>query len=560
MRGRRVLAILALAGAIGLIVPGEAWAKVSADSFYTGAATTTTGTATARNVAPVSNSGLAYSLYWESANGQTSNYGSDGNTFDPSRLARSLVDIDNYQSLKAVLTVSNSSSAPRRLEGVFRLPLYGYTGTHDNEALLRATASTLTSTDASTGVTAALLSQGASEATATPVPLSGAASAYAAAGGDMGSLDRILLAGSIAPGETVRIEIPLALANDSDAILWGAQWSSISYVRPNSNTYGTLPISSEIRFARQMTHVDADGAARGLLDSTGRYFLGVRSDEGSYNYVQAPEEIQASAPRISLGDLAVNNIVGSDRHEATVDDVVYSGARYYINLDRIKAAVRDLGWSVAAGSSVEIDPDPADDLYSEYTYGTYGAPFLRANDASGTRLHLNSTDLNGVDIGTLFTEVRNVIETRDLELSVGDSWSAADSLVSMVDHAGDRVSPDDAAHVRVVSDVDTTRPGTYSVRFYYYHGGDAASAGDDYEASRTATVTVKGGADSGQTGRTDGRESASGSEKPDGPGAAPRRRRRAALPKTGDAALLAASAAAASGAALAGAAWFHRRR
>gem|GEM_PF-5715513 len=40
-----------------------------------------------------------------------------------------------------------------------------------------------------------------------------------------------------------------------------------------------------------------------------------------------------------------------NRHSAAVNDARYTGGTYHINLDQVKAAVRDSGYSVAPGSS-----------------------------------------------------------------------------------------------------------------------------------------------------------------------------------------------------------------
>ena len=180
---------------------------------------------------------------------------------------------------------------------------------------------------------------------------------------------------------------------------------------------------------------------------------------------------------------------------------MYSGSVYTIDLRRIRDAIKDLGWSVGTGNSavvypglpdwvLSVDDDPSDDLMQEYRYRKAAAEADIVNP-DGSKAILDGVNSDGIRIGSVHVRLRPTIQTRDLELSVGDAWQPSDSLVSMVDHAGSQVSLDDTAHARVEHNVDTTLPGVYAVRFYHHPSGNAASGGD-YETSRAASVTVMG--------------------------------------------------------------------
>ena len=180
---------------------------------------------------------------------------------------------------------------------------------------------------------------------------------------------------------------------------------------------------------------------------------------------------------------------------------MYSGSVYTIDLRRIRDAIKDLGWSVGTGSSavvypglpdwvLSVDDDPSDDLMQEYRYRKAAAEADIVNP-DGSKAILDGVNADGIRIGSVHVRLRPTVQTRDLELSVGDAWQPSDSLVSMVDHAGSQVSLDDTAHARVEHNVDTTLPGVYAVRFYHHPSGNAASGGD-YETSRAASVTVMG--------------------------------------------------------------------
>lgn len=544
--------VAAAALAFAMVTPSPALAAPSAESFFTGAGTTADGPATTVNDTSVEAGGLQYGLYYTDDSGETSNFAS-ADDLDVSKINRSIIDADNYKNLELVLEVYNGSDAEQTVSGSLSIPLDRYTGRSDAEARLVATDGVYAgTTDAASNVR--LQFNGGNGVNSGLVSIFDAVDAYTAAGGTWADLRSVGITGTVAPGAHLSVHIPLTVTNMSDAILYGSDYANARY-RNNAVQFAgrdgasTRYISLGVRFARQVTYTDAEGAVHGLFESTGKYLAGTRDTQTAYNYTQVPAGIQALLPNISKGDIYLDNILYMNRHAATVNDVLYTGGVYRINLDRVKAAVRDSGYSVAPGSSERglyldipgwywgADEDLTDDLYGEYSYLTTGDAKIVSNTGDGTQVALNGEDASGNEIGSLYLELRPVISTRDLELSVGDAWTAADSLVSMVDHAGAAVDVSDTAHVRVVDNVDTSKPGVYQVRYYYYYRGDAAAAGDDYEASLTAKVTVKAPVEPAQPEQPTTPDAPAAADTT--PTSAPKRTvkrpvRAAALPQTGD--------------------------
>ena len=113
MQGRSFLAVMFAFLAALIFMPNIAYAA-SNNSFYNGTTT---------NVSPsVSADGLIErSIYFTDASGQTSNYAYKDN--DTTQMNRSIVDIDKYQNLQAVVKITNISSSPVSVNEVMQLHL-----------------------------------------------------------------------------------------------------------------------------------------------------------------------------------------------------------------------------------------------------------------------------------------------------------------------------------------------------------------------------------------------------------------------------------------------------
>lgn len=492
-------ALVAICAALAFSLTPLPAQALSTNSFYTG---TRPGGGSRVNDAPLTAAtGVTYALYYTDDSGQVSNYANVSDT-DVNRMDKSVADVDLVHNLRAVLVVTNPGDGPISFHARLSTPYADYAGggTEDRPLVRVSGAASFASTDDASEAYASLEADSGST---DPAPFADAAGAYAATNA-WDDLKRVTLSGSIQPGETLTVTLPLELTNETRAVLYGhgfaklGLWSSSTLEGRSNNA------SAFLRFARQLTEEDANGATVGRFQGGGKY-LGVtvvpEGDLLAGTFTPVPADVQAAIPEISLEDFHFDNINYLDRHRATDDPTLYSGSVYSIDLRRIRDAIRDLGWSVGTGNSAVVypglpdwvlneDENLDDDLMQEYRYRAAAKDAVILNP-DGSDATLRGVNADGIRIGSIHVRLRPTIQTRDLELAVGDSWQPSDSLVSMSDHAGAEVGLDDAEHARVEHDVDTSLPGTYAVRFYHHYAGNAASGGD-YETSRAATVAVTG--------------------------------------------------------------------
>ena len=502
---RALLAVMFGLLAALFFAPHAVYAASSA-SFYNGVTSNTTPS--------VSTDGLiARSLYYTDASGQTSNYGYKDN--DTTQMNRSIVDIDTYQNLQAVVKVTNLSSSAVSVNEVMQLPLTHYVNSGSN-ADLRATGFIFSSTNAGTAIK---LNIGGLNGGSGAQPAAHAYAAYQAAGQSDSEMRSISISGSLAPGETITLTVPLTLTNPSAINLYGTNYVPLTqYLLDHKTSYGNPRTS--IRFARQVLE---QGTNNSILGSNKKYLGVIINPDGSYYAI--PQDEQNAMPTISKSDIYVDNILYEDRHSATVNDALYTGGAYYIDLTNIKDAMKDLGYSVHTGNSnrglylnipgwqLAVDNDLADDVYQEYAYTSRSTGALQIYASEGST---DSVVLNENGVTPLYTELRKVVSAHNVTITANqDTWGITDNLDSIVDHNDNQVtlaagSADarikvvdqsgavvldtatmDATTVAQKAEEISKTPGAYSIMYYYYFNGNAAAAGNDYEASRTVTLTVK---------------------------------------------------------------------
>ena len=505
MQGRSFLAVMFAFLAALIFMPNIAYAA-SNNSFYNGTTT---------NVSPsVSADGLIErSVYFTDASGQTSNYAYKDN--DTTQMNRSIVDIDKYQNLQAVVKITNISSSPVSVNEIMQLPLTYYVSSSPNPDL-RATGFTFSSTNAATAINLNIngLNGGSGSQ-----PAANAYAAYQAAGQDNAEMRSVSISGTLAAGETITLTVPLTLTNGSTLNLYGTNYVGLTqYLLDHRTAYGNPRVS--IRFARQVLE---EGTNNSILSSNKKYLGVIIRPDGSYYAI--PQDEWNYMPNISASDIHVDNILYEDRHSATENDALYTGGAYYIDLTNIKNAMRDYGYSVHTGDSnrglylnlpgwqLAVDNDLADDVYQEYSYTSLSGSNLVINASENSTDEL---DLNNGVISPLYTELRQVVTAHDSTITANqDSWTILDNLDAMVDHSAGQVTPAagsadarvkvvdqsgtvvldtatmDAATVAQKAEEISKTPGAYSVTYYYYFNGNAAAAGNDYEAAKTVTLTVE---------------------------------------------------------------------
>lgn len=505
MQGRSFLAVMFAFLAALIFMPNIVYAA-SNNSFYNGTTT---------NVSPsVSADGLIErSVYFTDASGQTSNYAYKDN--DTTQMNRSIVDIDKYQNLQAVVKITNISSSPVSVNEIMQLPLTYYVSSSPNPDL-RATGFTFSSTNAATAINLNIngLNGGSGSQ-----PAANAYAAYQAAGQDNAEMRSVSISGTLAAGETITLTVPLTLTNGSTLNLYGTNYVGLTqYLLDHRTAYGNPRVS--IRFARQVLE---EGTNNSILSSNKKYLGVIIRPDGSYYAI--PQDEWNYMPNISASDIHVDNILYEDRHSATENDALYTGGAYYIDLTNIKNAMRDYGYSVHTGNSnrglylnlpgwqLAVDNDLADDVYQEYSYTSLSGSNLVINASENSTDEL---DLNNGVISPLYTELRQVVTAHDSTITANqDSWTILDNLDAMVDHSAGQVTPAagsadarvkvvdqsgtvvldtatmDAATVAQKAEEISKTPGAYSVTYYYYFNGNAAAAGNDYEAAKTVTLTVE---------------------------------------------------------------------
>lgn len=505
MQGRSFLAVVFAFLAALIFMPNIAYAA-SNNSFYNGTTT---------NVSPsVSADGLIErSVYFTDASGQTSNYAYKDN--DTTQMNRSIVDIDKYQNLQAVVKITNISSSPVSVNEIMQLPLTYYVSSSPNPDL-RATGFAFSSTNATTAINLNIngLNGGSGSQ-----PAANAYAAYQAAGQDNAEMRSVSISGTLAAGETITLTVPLTLTNGSTLNLYGTNYVGLTqYLLDHRTSYGNPRVS--VRFARQVLE---QGTNNSILSSNKKYLGVIIKPDGSYYAI--PQDEWNYMPTISASDIYVDNILYEDRHSATENDALYTGGAYYIDLTNIKNAMRDYGYSVHTGNSnrglylnlpgwqLAVDNDLADDVYQEYSYTSLSGSNLVINASENSTDEL---DLNNGVISPLYTELRQVVTAHDSTITANqDSWTILDNLDAMVDHSAGQVTPTagsadarvkvvdqsgtvvldtatmDAATVAQKAEEISKTPGAYSVTYYYYFNGNAAAAGNDYEAAKTVTLTVE---------------------------------------------------------------------
>ena len=505
MQGRSFLAVMFAFLAALIFMPNIAYAA-SNNSFYNGTTT---------NVSPsVSADGLIErSIYFTDASGQTSNYAYKDN--DTTQMNRSIVDIDKYQNLQAVVKITNISSSPVSVNEVMQLPLTYYVSSSPNPDL-RATGFTFSSTNTATAINLNISGLNGGSGSQ---PAANAYAAYQAAGQDNAEMRSISISGTLAAGETITLTVPLTLTNGSTLNLYGTNYVALTqYLLDHRTSYGNPRVS--VRFARQVLE---EGTNNSILSSNKKYLGVIIRPDGSYYAI--PQDEWNYMPTISASDIHVDNILYEDRHSATENDALYTGGAYYIDLTNIKAAMRDYGYSVHTGNSnrglylnlpgwqLAVDNDLSDDVYQEYSYTSLSSSNLVINASENSTDEL---DLNNGVITPLYTELRQVVTAHDSTITANqDSWTILDNLDAMVDHSAGQVTPAagsadarvkvvdqsgtvvldtatmDAATVAQKAEEISKTAGAYSVTYYYYFNGNAAAAGNDYEASKTVTLTVE---------------------------------------------------------------------
>lgn len=447
-----IAAITVLTCLLGVSTPAAMADPTTA--IYTGTDTTT---------AALTDGSLTHTTYFTASNRGGGIAESNRSAAAGSSPALSIVDIDEFVDLNAVVELSNTGDEPiDDLDVAVALPS-SYPAETGAPRLLVDAARLGTGKDGlspDSDTTGVEIAYGSSTESFSPYD-----EWSASTGGDWSALQALEFTGTLSPGETFTLTIPLSLANQDELDLTRVSWVGID---ERVLSPAGADASTRIRFARRVT--DAEGTSP--LTSTGQY-------RASSN---APDAIQSLMPTMQASDLTVSNIAtddASDAHAASADDRLFTGGTVSLGLARVKSAIRNAGWQV------EPDESTSDGLAASYTYAS---DVLHSTDAT------SGGALNGATV-----QVRQVISAVSSTVPLGASWSPADNLGWIHDHAGSDVGVD-SSDVRVETNVDTATPGVYQATYYYAPRAYYGSGG--YEAAVTVEVAVTASASATITGTT----------------------------------------------------------
>jgi len=200
-----------------------------------------------------------------------------------------------------------------------------------------------------------------------------------------------------------------------------------------------------------------------------KYTATTVSSDGQYEL--APDNIQKLMPRVKQGDIKVTSNPFFHSGSKTSYPNLYSGGSYQINLEstKIPDLVKNYGYSV----QLNKDGTP----WSIYSY---------------------QFDHDGSNNNSIYpyVAIRKVIDTKDLNLKVGNKWTENDNLISVI---GNDNRPLDSKNVTIkVSDPNgivkngtIIKDGQLSVKYSYKVSDKYYDKKEPYIISKTIYVNVK---------------------------------------------------------------------
>lgn len=468
------------------------------------------------NTTPLVSDGLSRRLRYVvvGKNGKTyeSNYAATYGGGDLNLPNASIVDVDQMSSIAFEATFTNTTDADMTVDVTYWLPeavRVGKSTTRDtdkNPRLVVSGAPTVTDADGATSsaLTVTMMDQDSAKKGEDGQPV------------EVAKNSRAGVKGTLTAGQTVTLTIPLTLANADTLDMantagYSASYATTQELYPRVN--GKAPASTwtgemTVRFAHRMTVVTSGGGVVDLL-ADGRQYLGVTRERrdgatGSLSYAPVPEAIQKLMPAVDPSEAYTLNIptlvsakdyAGPTTHfaaSASEDPALYSGGVYYIDTSRIKAALKDTGWSVNnlehpnyTSHNAAGDVDHLSDVYAYQTWGKLNIPGSEGDDSL-----------------PLYVELYQYISTRDVTIHVGEDYDAktavedSDEAASnhtlrfIKDYDGQPVAVSGATVTVDDSAVKVQEPGRYPV-YYTYTPGVGTEKPDTVTAVAYVTVLAE---------------------------------------------------------------------
>ncbi|QPK94344.1 bacterial Ig-like domain-containing protein [Actinomyces sp. zg-332] len=394
----------------------------------------------------VSNDGYKRTIYYEVV-------GKDGKTYRTNAagldgIGRSLIDLSNMQSLSMVFELENTSSSPITVSDLYYLPGRYPTQANKSYPAQIQMAGEMIFSDPNSDIATNSTYNGKQANEVGP----GKAVEYS-------NVEQVHFIGKapIPPGTKLTARLPLKLINaDKMKMTDGHYFSIINLVFGSAKGPN---VAIDIRF----TQAVKDKSGNPILSNKGQYIGTVMTEPGAKKYSAVPADIQKVLPHQDLSDYTIaNDFFCAEKFfkkctlpwtDATTDPTLYQGGFYRIKLERIRASLEGTGYTTNG--------------LPYYTYTTREGAEL--TDANGNPIPRETTDSNGNTLGTLYVELFQYIKAHDTELTVGDKYTPADTLDSIHEYNVKTPTSVDLTDPRVSidSNVDTSKPGIYKVRYTF---------------------------------------------------------------------------------------------
>lgn len=365
----------------------------------------------------------------------------------------SIIDADQVASLDLVYTFTNKTAADLPLNNWLVLPKW------DPQLALSVDPTAFDDN----GLKAAQVTGGLDMSTLTYGGVGGMDTSWDDFTADFEVTDllEVHAGGSLTPGQSVTITVPMQLPDMATVNKWTTDFSAQATFGEVTTTAGyEYRLSSGVRFADLVTSADGSSA----VPFSGAYLPTVH-DAATDTYTVVPE-LQSSMPDAELGTNYWVNNSGTAKANEPSETTLYTGGTYRVATAPIAAAVTDQGYDVeladdapmqsyiyraGQNSATVVNPDGS-------AAASHTAPYV------GLRQVIAANDA-AIDTNTTFDPVTNT----DLDLEV-------------FDHEGNEV-PLTSSDISIdMSGLNTMAPGNYPLTISYLP--DAVS--------KTVTVAVEG--------------------------------------------------------------------
>ena len=200
-------------------------------------------------------------------------------------------------------------------------------------------------------------------------------------------------------------------------------------------------------------------------------------------YQQVPNEIQKLMPIAVPEDVSYYNLF-TDSGKANVN--YFSGGIEKLDIIKLNIAnlVKDQGYTLL------LKTDNSGQPQTYYTYQAYEESPI---------IHDNGNGDDAAYTPYVYVTLRQVLDTKDLQLKVGADWSQFDNLTRVMDNNDTILGASDYADKVTVTypegfvkDGKLVKTGTFKVTYSYKVADDYNETGQPYIVTKTALITVTG--------------------------------------------------------------------